>query len=146
MRVWLRPDRMAQLGVSTSDIAAAILHKITNMLRVRLAQTRARYQQLVYTVNAKGRLADPAQIGNIIIKADGPYGVLYLKDVSRIELGAQSYNVTSALNGQPGVAIPIFLQSGANALDTAKGIKDKVEELKAHFPAGMQYTNSLRHQ
>ncbi|MDP1657923.1 MAG: efflux RND transporter permease subunit, partial [Methylotenera sp.] len=97
-------------------------------------------QQLVYTVTAKGRLVDPEQFGNIIIKANGQRGILYLKDVARIELGAQSYNVTSALNGQPGVAIPIFLQSGANALDTAKGIKAKIEELKANFPAGMEYT------
>ena len=97
-------------------------------------------QQLVYTVTAKGRLVDPEQFANIMIKADGPRGVLYLKDVARIELGAQNYNVTSALNGQTGVALPIFLQSGANALDTAKGIKDKVEELKARFPEGMTYT------
>jgi len=141
MRIWLRPDRMAQLGVSTSDIAAAITAQNNQYAAGRLGQDPAPAdQQLVYTVTAKGRLVDPAQFGNIIIKADGPRGVLYLKDVARIELGAQSYNVTSALNGQPGVAIPIFLQSGANALDTAKGIKSKVEELKTRFPAGMQYT------
>lgn len=141
MRIWLRPDRMAQLGVSTSDIAAAIGAQNNQYAAGKIGQEPAPAgQQLVYTVTAKGRLADPAQFGNIIIKADGPRGILYLKDVARIELGAQSYNVTSALNGQPGVAIPIFLQSGANALDTAKGIKSKVEELKARFPAGMQYT------
>ncbi|HOY69352.1 MAG TPA: multidrug efflux RND transporter permease subunit [Methylotenera sp.] len=141
MRIWLRPDRMAQLGVSTSDIAAAIGAQNNQYAAGKIGQEPAPAdQQLVYTVTAKGRLVNPEEFGNIIIKADGSRGVLYLKDVARIELGAQSYNVTSALNGQPGVAIPIFLQSGANALDTAKGIKQKVEELKARFPAGMQYT------
>ncbi|MDP1767013.1 MAG: efflux RND transporter permease subunit, partial [Methylotenera sp.] len=141
MRVWLRPDRMAQLGVSTSDIAAAISAQNNQYAAGKIGQEPAPAgQQLVYTVTAKGRLVDPEQFGNIIIKANGQRGILYLKDVARIELGAQSYNVTSALNGQPGVAIPIFLQSGANALDTAKGIKAKIEELKANFPAGMEYT------
>lgn len=141
MRVWLRPDRMAQLGVSTSDIAAAINAQNNQYAAGKIGQEPAPAgQQLVYTVTAKGRLIDPEQFGNIIIKANGQRGILYLKDVARIELGAQSYNVTSALDGQTGVAIPIFLQSGANALDTAKGIKAKIEELKANFPAGMQYT------
>jgi multidrug efflux pump len=127
--------------VSTSDIAAAISAQNAQYAAGKIgAEPAPASQQLVYTVTAKGRLVDPSQFGNIIIKADGPRGVLYLKDVARIELGAQSYNVTSALNGQAGVAIPIFLQSGANALDTAKGIKAKVEELKTHFPAGMTYT------
>ena len=141
MRIWLRPDRMAQLGVSTSDIATAISAQNAQYAAGKIgAEPAPAGQQLVYTVTAKGRLVDPSQFGNIIIKANGPRGVLYLKDVARIELGAQSYNVTSALDGQAGVAIPIFLQSGANALETAKGIKAKVDELKAQFPAGMTYT------
>lgn len=141
MRIWLRPDRMAQLGVSTSDIAAAIAAQNNQYAAGKIGQEPApTSQQLVYTVSAKGRLLDPAEFGNIIIRADGPRGMLYLKDVARIELGAQSYNVTSALDGQPGVAIPIFLQTGANALDTALGIKEKMAELKYRFPAGMAYT------
>jgi len=141
MRIWLRPDRMAQLGISSSDIAAAIGAQNNQYAAGKIGQEPAPAgQQLVYTVSAKGRLIDPAQFGNIIIRADGARGLLYLKDVARIELGAQSYNVTSALDGQPGVAIPIFLQTGANALDTAKGIKAKIEELKVRFPTGMTYT------
>jgi multidrug efflux pump len=141
MRVWLRPDRMAQLGVSTSDIAAAIGAQNNQYAAGKIGQDPApASQQLVYTVTAKGRLVDPSQFGNIIVRASGPKGVLYLKDVARIELGAQSYNVTSALDGNPGVAIPIFLQNGANALETAKGIKEKVKELEAEFPEGMKTT------
>jgi multidrug efflux pump len=141
MRIWLRPDRMAQLGVSSSDVAAAIAAQNNQYAAGKIGQEPApSSQQLVYTVSAKGRLLDPAEFGNIIIRADGPRGLLYLKDVARVELGAQSYNVTSALDGQAGVAIPIFLQTGANALDTAQGIKAKMAELNGRFPAGMVYT------
>ncbi len=141
MRIWLRPDRMAQLGVTTSDISSAIAAQNAQYAAGKIgAEPAPANQQLVYTVTAKGRLVDPEQFGNIMLRAQGPNGVLRLKDVARIELGAQNYNVTSALDGQPGVAIPIFLQSGANALDTAQAIKAKVEELKAKFPVGMQYT------
>jgi multidrug efflux pump len=141
MRVWLRPDRMAQLGVTTSDISAAIATQNNQYAAGKLGQEPApSSQQLVYTVTAKGRLVDPEQFGNIILRADGPNGVLYLKDVARIELGAQNYNVTSALDGQPGVAIPIFLQTGANALDTAANIKSKMQELQQTFPKGMQFS------
>jgi HAE1 family hydrophobic/amphiphilic exporter-1/multidrug efflux pump len=140
MRIWLRPDRMAQLGVATTDIAAAIQAQNAQYAAGKIGQEPARPdQQLIYTVNARGRLITPEQFGNIILRADGPRGVLYLKDVARIELGAQSYDVRTALNGQPGAGIPIFLQSGANALDTKKALVAKMEELKKHFPEGMDY-------
>lgn len=140
MRVWLRPDRMAQLGVSTSDISAAISAQNAQYAAGKIgAEPALPNQQLAFTVTAKGRLIEPEEFGNIIIRAQGPNGVLRLKDVARIELGAQTYNVASALNGQPGVALPIFLQSGANALETAEAIKAKVNELKLKFPEGMDY-------
>lgn len=140
MRVWLRPDRMAQLGVSTSDISAAISAQNAQYAAGKIgAEPALPDQQLAFTVTAKGRLIDPEEFGNIILRAQGPNGVLHLKDVARIELGAQNYNVASALDGQAGVAMPIFLQTGANALDTANAIKARVEELKAKFPEGMEY-------
>jgi multidrug efflux pump len=141
MRIWLRPDRMAQLGVSTSDVAAAINAQNNQYAAGKIGQEPAPAgQQIVYTVTAKGRLVDPAEFANIIVRADGPKGVLYLKDVARIELGAQTYNVASALNGKPGVAVAIFLQNGANALDTAAAIKAKTEELRPRFPEGIETT------
>ncbi len=140
MRIWLRPDRMAQLGVTTSDIASAIRSQNAQYASGKIGQEPAPAdQQLAYTVVAKGRLLEPEQFGNIVIRASGPRGVLYLKDVARIELGAQSYNVRTTLNGQPGTGIPIFLQNGANALDTANAIKVKMDELKQRFPEGMDY-------
>ena len=140
MRIWLRPDRMAQLGVTTSDIASAIRSQNAQYASGRIGQEPASAeQQLAYTVIAKGRLLEPEQFGNIVIRASGTRGALYLKDVARIELGAQSYNVRTTLNGQPGTGILIFLQNGANALDTANAIKSRMDELKQHFPSGMDY-------
>lgn len=140
MRIWLRPDRMAQLGVTTSDIASAIRAQNAQYASGRIGQEPAPAdQQLAYTVIAKGRLLEPEQFGNIAIRGSGSRGVLYLKDVARIELGSQSYNVRTTLNGQPGTGIPIFLQSGANAIDTANAIKAKMDELSLRFPEGMEY-------
>ncbi len=140
MRIWLRPDRMAQLGVTTTDIANAIRTQNAQYAAGKIGQEPSpSSQQLVYTVTAKGRLIEPSEFGNIIIRADGPRGVLYLKDVARIELGSQSYNVRTSLDGTPGVGIPIFLQSGANALDTAKAVKEKMAELKQRFPQGVDW-------
>ena len=140
MRIWLRPDRMAQLGITTTDIANAIQSQNAQYAAGKIGQEpNTSDQQIVYTVTAKGRLVDPAAFSNIILRADGPRGVLRLKDVARIELGSQSYNVRTALDGLPGVGIPIFLQSGANALDTAQAVKDRMDELKLRFPAGVDY-------
>ena len=140
MRIWLRPDRMAQLGVTTTDIANAIQAQNAQYAAGKIGQEPSpTTQQLVYTVTAKGRLIDPSAFGNIIIRADGPRGVLYLKDVARVELGSQTYNVRTALDGLPGVGIPIFLQTGANSLDTAKAVKEKMAELKKRFPEGVDW-------
>ena len=140
MRIWLHTDRMAQLGITTSDIAAAIQMQNAQYAAGKIGQQPAPAdQQLVYTVRAEGRLLEPEQFGNIILRADGPRGVLYLKDVARIELGSQDYNIRTALNGEPGVGIPIYLQIGSNALDTAHAIKVKMDELKQRFPEGIDY-------
>ena len=92
MRIWLKPDRMAQLGVTTSEIAAAINAQNAQNAAGKIGQEPApNDQQLVYTVTAKGRLLSEDEFGNIVIRASGPSGVLRLKDVARIELGAYSY-------------------------------------------------------
>ncbi len=140
MRIWLRPDKMAQLGVTTTDIATAIQTQNAQYAAGKIGQEPSpSSQQLVYTVTAKGRLIEPSEFGNIIIRAAGPRGVLYLKDVARIELGSQSYNVRTALDGLPGVGILVFLQTGANALDTAQAVKDRMDELKLRFPEGVSW-------
>ncbi|MGB4065833.1 MAG: multidrug efflux RND transporter permease subunit [Azonexus sp.] len=140
MRVWLKPDRMAQLGLTTTDVATAIKAQNAQNAAGKIGQEPAPSdQQLVYTVTAKGRLLTPEEFGNIIIRASGPSGALYLKDIARIELGAYSYDQSVSLDGQPTIAMGVFLQTGANALEVAELVRKKMEGLKAKFPEGMGY-------
>ena len=140
MRIWLLPDRMAQLGVTTTEIANAIAAQNKQNAAGKIGQEPAPTgQQLVYTVTAKGRLTTPEEFGNIVVRADGPKGALYLKDVARVELGAQNYDASTTLLGKPVIGVGIFLQSGANALDVAEKVKKRMEELKEKFPSGMDY-------
>ena len=140
MRIWLKPERMAQLGVTTADISNAIAAQNKQNAAGKIGQEPApQGQQLVYTVTAKGRLTTPAEFGNIVVRANGPKGTLYLKDVARVELGAQSYDASTELLGKPVVAVGVYLQSGANALEVAKRVRTRMDELSAKFPAGMDY-------
>jgi len=140
MRVWLKPDRMAQLGLTTSDVSNAIKAQNAQNAAGKIGQEPApSTQQLVYTVTAKGRLLSPEEFGNIVIRASGPGGVLRLKDVARIELGAYSYDQQVTLDGQPTIAMGVFLQTGANALAVAASVRTKMDALQGKFPAGMAY-------
>jgi len=140
MRIWLKPDKMAQLGVTTTEVSTAVAAQNRQNAAGKIGQEPAPAgQQLVYTVTAKGRLTTPEEFGNIVIRAGGPKGVLKLKDVARIELGAQNYDASTALLGKPVVGVGIFMQSGANALEVAELVRQRMEELKQKFPAGMDY-------
>ena len=140
MRVWLKPDVMAKLGITTSDISAAIKVQNTQNAAGKIgAEPVANGQQLTYTVTAKGRLLSPEDFGNIVLKAEGPNGLVRLRDVARIELGAENYDRTTAVNGAPVSGMGIYLQSGANALDTAKRVRARLDEMQKSFPEGMEY-------
>ncbi|MDP3540414.1 MAG: multidrug efflux RND transporter permease subunit [Azonexus sp.] len=140
MRIWLKPDRMAQLGLTTSDVAAAIRAQNAQNAAGKIGQEPAPSDQvLAYTVTAKGRLLTPEQFGNILIRASGPSGALYLKDIARIELGAYSYDQSVKVDGQPTIGMGVFLQTGANALEVAERVETRMQELKQKFPEGMSY-------
>lgn len=141
MRIWLKPDRMAQLGITTSDIRNAINAQNTQFAAGKIgAEPAPKGQQLVYTVTARGRMIDAEEFGEIILRSNGPTGVLKLKDVARIELGAQSYDAANSVNGLPAIALAVFLQSGANALEVAGAVKNKMAELKKdRFPNDVDY-------
>ena len=141
MRLWLKPDRMAALGVTPSDIAAAVNAQNAQFAAGKIgAPPSPPGQQLEYTVTARGRLVQPEEFGNIVLRSAGAQGVLRLKDVARIELGAQSYDQSNSVNGQPAIALAVLLASGANALDVAAAIKAKMVELKRdRFPPGVDY-------
>ncbi len=140
MRVWLKPDRMAQLGLTTSEVSAAIAAQNAQNAAGKIGQEPApNDQQLVYTVTAKGRLLTEEEFGNIVIRSSGPGGLLRLKDVARIELGAYSYDQRVTLDGQPTIAMGVFLQTGANALEVADAVRVKMAELKVKFPEAMDF-------
>ena len=140
MRVWLRPDRMAQLGVTTTDVANAIRAQNNQYAAGKIGQEPATEgQPLVYSVTARGRLVDPEEFGNIILRASGPGGVLRVKDVARLELGAQAYDQFTTVDGKPTIGIAIFLQSGANALKVAGAVRETMTELAKTFPQGVSY-------
>lgn len=140
MRVWLQPDRMARLGVTPSDVANAIRVQNEQYAAGNVgAEPAPTGQALTYTVTARGRLVTPEQFGNIVVRAGGSSGVLRLKDVARVELGAQSYDTSTTVDGKPSVGMVVFLQTGANALDVAAAVKARMEELKGAFPPGMDY-------
>ena len=138
MRVWLKPDRMAQLGVTPTDVAQAINAQNNQYAAGKIGQEPAPAgQSLTYTVTARGRLDTPEQFGDIVVRASGPNGVLRLRDIARVELGAQSYDAYTSLDGQPTIGIAVYLQSGANALQVAQRVRAKVADLQGGFPQGV---------
>jgi HAE1 family hydrophobic/amphiphilic exporter-1/multidrug efflux pump len=140
MRVWLQPDKMARLGVTPTDVANAIRTQNAQYAAGKIgAEPAPKGQQLTYTVTVRGRLARVEEFENIIVRAQGPSGVLRLKDVANVELGAQTYDVPATVDGKPSVGMAIFLQTGANALAVAKAIKARMEEVKANFPPDLEY-------
>lgn len=140
MRIWLNPDRMAQLGITTTDISNAISAQNKQNVAGKIGQEPAPLgQQLTYTVTAKGRLITPEQFGDIVIRSTGAGGVLRIKDVARVELDAANYDAFTTMLGQPAAVVGIFLQSGANALEVAQRVYSTLENLKKRFPPGVDY-------
>jgi HAE1 family hydrophobic/amphiphilic exporter-1/multidrug efflux pump len=140
MRIWLKPDRMAQLGITAPDVAAAIAAQNKQNVAGKIGQEPAPLgQQLVYTVTAKGRLVTPEQFGDIVIRSEGASGTLRLKDIARVELGAADYDANTKLVGQPVALVATYLQSGANALAVAESVRNKMQELEKKFPPGIEY-------
>ncbi|MCR5814702.1 MAG: multidrug efflux RND transporter permease subunit [Desulfovibrio sp.] len=144
MRIWLKPDRMAILGITTDDISNAI-----NEQNAQFATGRAGDYPLKDPVSmtvqltAKGRLSTVEEFENIVLRATDSGDVLKLKDVARVELGGKDYNVISRENGMPSQPIGIYLAPGANALETAQLVRNKMDELSKSFPEGVAYTIPL---
>jgi len=135
MRVWLRPDRLAQLGLTTAEVVAAIRTQNNQYAAGKVGQDPApQGQQLVYTVTTGGRLLEPEAFGEIVVRAAGGGGLLRLKDVARIELGAQTYDQSSGMDAGPATLMRVFLRPGANALDTTTRIRARLDELSKNFP------------
>ena len=139
MRLWLDPDKIANLGLTSSDVVAAIRAQNLQITGGQLASPpiadRAFQPNLTFT----GRLKEPSQFENIVVKAGQDGRIVRLRDVARIELGALDYSTNSFLLRKSAVALRVTQRPGSNALATAKGIKDTMEKLKAGFPKGLDY-------
>jgi multidrug efflux pump len=140
MRVWLRPDRMAALGVTSAEVVRAIRATNAQYAVGRLGQEPSIDAAFVVPVIARGRLASPEQFGDIVLRSTGGAGVLRLRDVARVELGSQSYEQLSMLDGKPVAGIRVFLQTGSNALETADRIRARMDELTKQFPPDVEYS------
>src|SRR6266702_3318832 len=140
MRVWLQPDKMARLGVTPSDVAAALRAQNAQYAAGKIgAEPAPAGQDIIYTVTATGRLVDPEEFGSIVVRAGGPSGVLRIKDIARLELGALNYDTSNTLDGKPTIGMATYLQPGANALEVADLVRQRMRELKTSFPQGVDY-------
>lgn len=140
MRVWLKPDRLAQLKMTPSDIVAAIREQNSQFATGKIgAQPTPNMVDFTLSVTTQGRLQTPEEFEKIILRSLPDGSKLRLKDVARIELGAKDYDFTATRNGNPTIPLGIFLAPGANQLDTAEAVNAKMAELAKKFPAGLEY-------
>jgi HAE1 family hydrophobic/amphiphilic exporter-1 len=144
MRVWLRPDKLASLGITPSDIQNAIKEQNAQAPAGRIgAEPAPPGQESQFNVRALGLLKDPKEFEEIIIRSNPDGSQVKIKDVGRVELGAQTYDLRARLNQSPAGAIGIYLAPGANAIETADNVKKILEEAKAKFPPDMAYDITL---
>ena len=140
MRVWVDPDKMAKLGLTATDISNAINAQNRQNPAGSLGQTPAPPgTDFQYTVAAPGRLLDPAQFGDIVVRAQPDASLLRIRDVGRVELGALTYSGFSRLSGQPSSNVIVFLSPGANAVETGNQVKAFMKSIKANLPPGVDY-------
>lgn len=141
IKIWMDPLKLSKYSLATTDVIAAIQEQNNQYAAGKIAaEPIAKKQMYTYTIQTPKRFEDPKQFGDIIIRANENGSSLKLKDIANIELGASDYNVETRLNNAPSIPIGVYLQSGANALDTANAINDALEEATKNFPEDMTYS------
>jgi multidrug efflux pump len=140
MRVWLDPQKVAARGLTATDVVDAIREQNVQVAAGVIGATPSKGAEFQLTVNTQGRLKSPEEFGNIIVHTNADGGTVLLKDLARIELGSNSYDLRSLLDNKSAVAIGIFEAPNANALQLSKDVRAKMEELKKDFPEGVQYS------
>ena len=144
MRIWVKPDQLAKLQVTVPDIINAIqVQNNVNPAGQIGGEPVPAGQEYTYAVRAQGRLIDEQEFGEIVVRAQPDGSVLRLKDVARIELGAQVYNMLGRLDGKPSAVIAVYQMPGSNAVAAAKGAIAYMEEQKKRFPPGLDYVTAL---
>src|SRR6201994_3483236 len=144
MRLWVKPDQLAKLSITVPDIISAVQAQNTvNPAGQGGSEPVPKGQDFTYTVRAQGRLQTPEEFGNIVVRANADGSFVRVKDISRIELGAQTYNLRGRLNGQPSAIIACYQLPGTNAVQAAQGVRQLMTETKQRFPADMDFAVSL---
>src|ERR1700721_2502248 len=144
MRLWVKPDQMAKLGITVTDIVNALQAQNTVNPAGQVGGEPAQSnQQFTYAVLAQGRLTSPEQFGNVIVREAPNGGTVRVRDVARVDLGTQDYSLMSRLNGKPSAAIAVYQLPGSNAVHTVKGARRLMAQMKQRFPQDIDYTVSL---
>ncbi len=144
LRYWVKPDQLAKLSITATDVITAIQSQnAVNPAGQIGAEPAPPGQAFTYSVRSQGRLTSPEEFGNIIIRENADGSAVRLKDVARIELGAQTYNVRGRMNGEPAAIMAIYQLPGSNALDGAVGVKKAMQELRRQFPQDLDYQVAL---
>lgn len=140
MRIWLDPDKIASMDMTAGEVVASLRAQNVQIASGTL-NTLPSGKQSAFEINiqTQGKLVTPEQFENVIIKADGEGRLVRLKDIGRVELGAQNYTTKGYLGKEPSIAMPIFQQPGGNALETSADIQAKMAELSKNFPADLEY-------
>ncbi|MGA3166345.1 MAG: efflux RND transporter permease subunit, partial [Terriglobia bacterium] len=140
MRIWVKPDRLAKLGVTVPQIVAAVEAQNTVNPSGQIGGEPApKGQEFTYTVRSQGRLVMPEEFGEIVVRSNPDGSTLRLKDVARMELGAQTYSFDARFKGVPAAAIGIYQLPGSNAIAAAAGVREKLEELGRRLPKDVEY-------
>jgi hydrophobic/amphiphilic exporter-1 (mainly G- bacteria), HAE1 family len=144
MRLWVKPDQLAKLGITVPEIVTAVQTQNTvNPAGKVGGEPIPPGQQFAYAVRAQGRLVSPEEFGEIVVRESPEGGVVRVKDVARIELGAQDYSTGGRLNGKPSAVVAVYQLPGSNAVDAANGVNKLMAELKSRFPGDMDYAVAL---
>jgi hydrophobe/amphiphile efflux-1 (HAE1) family protein len=140
MRIWVRPDRLAQLKLSPIDLVRALNEQNAQFAAGKIGQSpTGGPQELVYTITTKGRLSEPQEFENIVLRANADGSVLRMRDVARVELGSKDYEFMGRVNGKSATLVGIFLQPGANALATAERVKTQMAQLAQRYPGDLTH-------
>ena len=144
MRMWLKPDALTKLGVTVSDVVNAVQSQNTvNPTGQMGGEPAPKGQEFTYSVRAQGRLTTPEQFGDIIVRENPGGGAVRVRDVARIELGAQTYTLAGRLNGKPAAALAIYQLPGSNAVNDSKAVQALMAQLKKSFPPDIDYAIAL---
>ena len=144
LRIWVKPDQLAKLGLTVADLSQALQKQNTNNPSGQIgAEPAPPGQEFTYTVRAQGTLVTPEQFGQVVVRLNPDGSTVRLKDVARIELGALNYKQIARLNGRPSSVIAVFQLPGSNALTVVQGLKQEMERLKQRFPDDLDYVISL---